>query len=292
MTLGATLLMTLTLAMISISLLISFAIKDTSNKISSKINLSIYFRDDAITDDKIIAFGEELKKIEEVAEVQFINKDKALEIWRRFPINQEIKDPVSQDFNPLPRSLEVRTDNPDDIEPTAASISQADTNKLICGDCLSYGKNKEVVDRLVAGTRTAQQAGWLLSVIFGLIAVLNVFNIIRLTIITRSDEIEIMRYVGASNSFIRGPFIIEGIFYGLFATVITTILVPLLAYLVSQFGSSSNLGVVSIAFQLLDANLYQYVLNHLTTLVIVQLAVGVLAGVIVSLISIRRYLSA
>ena len=112
LTIGATLLMTLTLTMISVSLLFSFIVRDTAEVIRSKIDVTIYFRDDTVTDSKILALGDRIKEQSEVNGVSFIDKTKALEIWQRLPINEDIKKPVTDTNNPLPRSLLVDANSP------------------------------------------------------------------------------------------------------------------------------------------------------------------------------------
>ena len=290
LTLGATLLMTLTLTMISVSVVISFIIRDTAGAVRSSINLSVYFRDDTVEQEKIDALADRIRQAPNVVGVDFVSKDDALAIFQRLPLNQSIKDPINAEFNPLPRSLEIQTEDVEQLEGTVSQISSADTDKIICQDCLSYTKNKEIVDRLIASTRTAQQAGWLLSVFFGLIAIFNVYNIIRLTITARSDEIEIMRYVGASNAFVRGPFIIEGILYGLLGTLATTILVPTLAGIITSYQGSGGLTTLGSAAGVLNTSFFNYVIDHIGSLVLIQLVIGVMLGVLVSVLSIRRYL--
>lgn len=284
LTLGATLLMTLTLIMISVSVVLSLMVRDTADVIRSKIDLVIYFRDDAVPDTSIITLGEQIKQLPNVLDVHFVTKQEALAIWNRLPFNENIKRPVTTDNNPLPRSLQVDTDNPDKIQAVVMAVEGLDTGKLICTECVSYAKNKDTVNRLVSVTKFVQRAGLFLSLFFGLIAIFNVLNIIRITITARSDEIEIMRYVGASNTFVRGPFIVEGILYGLLGTVMTTIFLLIIAKLVSPY--------INVAFSVLNIDFFGYIVRNLPSLVLLQLIVGVLLGTIVSVISIRRYLRA
>lgn len=284
LTLGATLLMTLTLIMISVSLVLSLIVRDLATIIRSKIDLTIYFRDDAVPDDDIMTLGDRIKLQNGVAEVTFTDKSAALTIWNRLPINENIKRPVGESYNPLPRSLQIRTTNPDNIQGLVSTIATQDREKIICNECVSYSKNKETVDRLLSITRFVQRAGLFLSLFFGLIAVFNVMNIIRITINARSDEIEIMRYVGASNAFVRGPFIIEGILYGVLGTFFTTAFLLIIAYFVS-----SSINTVFASF---GVDFFQLIVVNLWTLVGIQLAIGVLLGVIVSSISVRRFLKA
>ena len=284
LTLGATLLMTLTLIMISVSLVLSLIVQDLATTIRSKIDLTIYFSDDAVLDSDITALGDRIKLQNGVAEVTFTDKRAALTIWNRLPINENIKRPVGESYNPLPRSLQIRTTDPDNIQGLVSTIATQDSQKIICNECVSYSKNKETVDRLLSITRFVQKAGLFLSLFFGIIAVFNVMNIIRITINARADEIEIMRYVGASNAFVRGPFIVEGILYGVLGTIFTTIFLLLIAYLVS--------GSINTVFVSFGVDFFQLIIVNLWTLIGIQLAIGVLLGVIVSSISVRRFLKA
>ena len=116
LTLGATLLMTLTLTMVSVSLVLSLIVRDLATTIRSKIDLTIYFRDDTVLDSDITALGDRIKLQNGVAEVTFTDKRAALTIWNRLPINENIKRPVGESYNPLPRSLQISTTNPHNIQ--------------------------------------------------------------------------------------------------------------------------------------------------------------------------------
>lgn len=286
LTLGATLLMTLTLTMISVSVLMTYLLHDTATAIGSKIDLTIYFRNDSVVDLKITDLGDRIKTLPNVVSIHFVNKAEALQIWGRLPINDNIKKPVTVDNNPLPRSLEINTTAPDDIQAVVNNVASVDKDKIICDECVSYAKNKDTVERLVSVTKLVQRAGLFASLFFGIIAIFNVMNIIRITIMARSDEIEIMRYVGASNAFVRGPFVIEGILYGLFGTIITTAFLLLTAKVVSGYVGDTALSFL----QLVNIDIYQYVVSHLLYLVLIELGVGVVLGIVVSFFSIRRYL--
>jgi len=284
LTLGAALLMTLTLTMISVSLILTYVVRDSADAIRSKIDITVYFRDDTVPDTQITALQQRIETQPNVVTTHLVTKAEALTIFHRLAINEDIKKPVTTDNNPLPRSIEVHTANPDDISLVVNGLTAIDSDKIICDECVSYGQNKATIERLLSLTRFIQKAGILLSLFFGLIAIFNVLNIIRITIAARSDEIEVMRFVGASNSFIRGPFIIEGILYGVLGTFFTTLLILLTAWLVSPH--------ISQFFSILSLDLYHYVLHLLAILIFWQLIIGVLLGALVSVISIRRYLRA
>lgn len=284
LTLAATLLMTLTLTMISVSLVLSLVVRDLADTIRSKIDVTVYFRDDAVTDTEIMALISRIDRQPNVASTEFVDKEDALTIWGRLPINENIKKPIGPSYNPLPRSIQIKATNPDDIQSVVSAVEIADDKQIVCNECVSYGKNKDTIDKLLSITRFVQRAGLFLSLFFGIIAIFNVLNIIRITIVARSDEIEIMRYVGASNAFTRGPFIVEGILYGVLGTVFTTLFLVIISKIISPD--------VSTVFGGFGIDLYSLVLANLWALVALQLAIGVILGVIVSSISIRRYLKA
>lgn len=284
LTLGATLLMTLTLTMISVFLLFSFIVRDTADMIRSKIDITIYFTDDAVPDEKIVALSERINQRDNVLSVKYVDKKSALAVWQRLPINEEVKSPVSDTYNPLPRSIQVDMEDPDQAQGLADSIVQADQEKIVCGECISYLKNKDAVNKLAGITKLVQRVGLFLSIFFGVIAIFNVLNIIRITIIARSDEIEIMRYVGASNAFVRGPFIIEGILYGVLGTVVTTLFIIVVSHAANRY--------VTITTDVLNLSFSAYVAHYVWQLVLFQLLIGVILGVVVSVISMRRYLKA
>jgi len=284
LTFGATLLMTMTLTMISVFLVLTFLVGDTVKLIRDKIDVAIYFRDDAIKDSSIIELSNKIDAINNVKQVEFITKDQALEIFGRLPLEDSIKQPITKEYNPLPRSIIIKTDNPDKIQEVVDNIKKTDMQKLICDTCFSNAssKNKDSEVKLTQLTGLVNKAGLALIGFFILVAIINVLNIIKISIRARSDEIEIMRYVGASNWFIQGPFMIEGILFGVFGSIITTLLILLIARVAEPYFSG--------AFSVFDIDLFEYVLTHIGRLITIQLLIGVISGFFLSLISVRRYL--
>ncbi|HZX00807.1 MAG TPA: FtsX-like permease family protein, partial [Candidatus Paceibacterota bacterium] len=135
-------------------------------------------------------------------------------------------------------------------------------------------------DRLASIINVSRQAGVGLTAILAIVAVLVVFNTILLAIYSNRESIEIMRLVGASNMFIRGPYIIEGIIYGtISATLCMTILFPVV-YFISPY----------VKIFIPDMNLLSYFTSHFFQLFAYQLLFGVGIGIISSFIAIRRYL--
>src|SRR6185369_7506468 len=121
--------------------------------------------------------------------------------------------------NPLPATLHVKANNLDDYPALAQKLQGDDYKDFISK--VNYEDNRLVIDRLNKILKFVIWFGLALMAVFSLIAILVIFNTITLTIYNRKEEVEIMRLVGATNSYIRGPFVMESILYSIFSTVIT-----------------------------------------------------------------------
>jgi cell division transport system permease protein len=137
-----------------------------------------------------------------------------------------------------------------------------------------------VIDRLISLVDTIKNSGAILTVFLTFLAIMITFNTIRLAIFSSSDQIGIMRLVGASNNFIRGPFIIEGILDGIIAAIVS------FAIVIPAINFSSPYIVKFIP----EINLQVYFNENLIRLFSYQLLFGVGLGIISSFIAIRRYL--
>ena len=147
-------------------------------------------------------------------------------------------------------------------------------------DKINYLENKAVITRLSSITTNIRQAGLIILIVLALLAILVTFNTVRLTIYSARKEIRVMKLVGASNWFVRGPFIIEGALYGIIAALISLIvLLPLLWYLSPKISS-----------YLPGADLFSFFLANFLTLFFLQIATGIVLGTASSLVAVRRYL--
>lgn len=279
LSLAATFIMTLTLLTISVFLIFNLVINTTTDAIKKKIDLSVYFTDEA-TDFQIRDIKLALQSRPEVQEVIYVDKTEAFRRWQEMQKNEKIKNLVTEENNPLPRSLEVKTINPESLEQIADYVS-ADVYKSFIRK-ISYQENKQIIEKLINITNFSRKIGLILSVIFLVVSILVIFNTIRLTIFTRGTEIEIMRLVGASDTFIRIPFLIEGMLYGLFATIASLILIWLGLHFVSPM-ITNYLGDVNL-------NLEGFFLENLPWIAIMELAASILISVTCSWISIRKNL--
>lgn len=279
LSLAATFIMVLTLVTISIFISLLIITDKTTATLKEKVDMSVYFNESA-TQDQIVAVEDILKTRSDIKSVEYISKEEALVRWReRNDDNEKIRDIISESDNPLPRSLEVKTIDPKQLESIYQYLSGDDYKSIIRE--ISYRKNKDLVDKLVRITTFIKIAGWSLSIVFVLIAVLIIYNTIRLTMFARSGEIDIMKLVGASDWYVRGPFIIEGIGYGLIGAILSSVIL----YFALEFSvpaTEKYLGVSNLSTSYIGINM--------VFLCLVQFVVGIALGFTCSMLAIKRHL--
>lgn len=282
LSLAATLVMTLTLLIIGIFILMNIVINKTTDSIREKMDISVYFKDSASIDD-IVNLQQQIASRSDVKEVKYVSKEEALVNFNAQEKGKQVANLISANENPLPRSLEIKAQQAENLNTIADFVSQDQYKKMV--HSVSYQDNKLVIDRLIGMTTFLKRIGWVFSAIFVLISVLVISNTIKLTIFTRKDEIEIMRYVGANDSFIKVPFIIEGFLYGLIATVIAVIIIKLGVIFLSPM-MTKFLGID------LSVKMVGFFSSSFLGIVGVELLIGIAIGIGCSLISIRRYVKA
>lgn len=279
LSLAATLIMVLTLITISFFVSLMLITNKTTESLRDKVDMSVYFEDSA-TKDQINAIQNILLSREDIKSVDYISKEKALEVWRqRNQENANIRDLISDTDNPLPRSLEIKTVNPEDLDKINSFLDSKDYKPLIKE--ISYKKNKQLIDRLVKITNFLKIAGWSMSLVFVLISILVIYNTIRLTIFARSDEIEIMKLVGASDLYVRGPFIFEGMGYGLIGAVVSSIIF-FFAFRLIVPSAENYLGLTNLNSNYLGINL--------ALIIGLQFLVGLMLGIFCSVLAIKKHL--
>jgi cell division transport system permease protein len=278
LSLAATLIMILTLITISFFVSLLLITNKTTQSLRDKVDMAVYF-DDSTSKDQITAIQNILLSRGDIKSVDYISKEKALEVWRDRNADSNIKDLISETDNPLPRSLEIKTVNPEDLEKINSFLSTKDYQPLIKE--ISYKKNKQLVDRLVKITNFIKIGGWGMSMLFVLIAILVIYNTIRLTIFARSDEIDIMKLVGASDLYVRGPFVLEGMGYGLIGALVSSIIFAFTFRLTVPV-AENYLGLSNLNSNYLGINLL--------LIILLQFVVGLMLGVFCSILAIKKHL--
>ena len=280
LSLASTLVMTLTLLIISLFVVMTIVIGKTTDRIKAKMDITVYFKDSATTDE-ISDIQQKLAARSDVKEVRYISKEEALQIWNEKQKNQRIRELVTTDENPLPRSLAVKAIDPANLNNIADYLSSDDFRSII--HKISYEENKQIIDKLLAITSFIKKLGTFFSIIFIIMSILVILNTIRLTIFTRKQEIEIMRLVGASDRFIKVPFIVEGALYGFLACILAMLLLWIGIGLITPL-TNQYLG------ETVSQNMRNFFAGHFGLILLLQFLVGILVGIGCSLFSIRKYL--
>ena len=247
--------------------------------LEESVDISTYLKNTA-TLEEVALLKEELESLPEVKEVTYVSREEALksfvELHKQDEVILESLEIVGQ--NPLLASLNIKAFSSSQY----IAISEFLENKPLASiiSDVDYFDRAPVINRLSTLTAGIQSAVFLVTLFAGLVAILVVFNTIRLTIYGSRDEIEIMRLVGASNWFIRSPLSIQGVIVGVLATLITTLLFfPLTLFV------GIKLQTFAPGF-----NLFSYFADNLLLIVSLQLLTGIGLGVISSLLALRRYL--
>lgn len=247
--------------------------------IQEKVDISVYFKKDS-TEDNILKIRDELSEISEVKEVEYVSKDQALERFTEKHKNNILLMEALEEVggNPFLASLNVRAWKAAQYETITNFLNASSFNGLI--DKVDYHQNKLVIDKLFSVTSWINQVGVVVSFILVVIAVLVIFTTVRLAISNSKEEISVMRLVGASNWFIRGPFIIQGIIIGTLATVITFSLFAAVCFYLSGRLETVIPGL----------NFSVYFSTNFITILLIQFATAVGLGTFSSWIAVRKYL--
>ncbi len=276
--------MVITLTIVLFSVIANATFANTVKQITDRIDISVYLNDD-VTDQKRDDFINQLKKLPEVKNVEYVSKDDALKRYRKQNENNlDLLLAISQTDNPLPASLQIKPTDPNNIEPIRKFLETNDI-KALQSDPTSYsGDRKKAIDNITQATTFFRKVGVIGVIVFATISMLIIFNTIRMAIFNRREELNIMRLLGASTWYIRGPFVVETVLYGIIAGVISVVLCNLLFAVSSSAFGASSLGLLDINF----AN--SYFSDNFWPILAVQLSMGILIGGVSSMIATRRYL--
>ncbi len=217
MSLGAIITIFLSLLLIGTSMMASKVINSLVTNVESKVSIQIFIKDDAATQD-IEVLQRKLVTDSLVKSVNFTTKEQALENFKN-TMSQSPEVVENLEGNPLPASLDIELKDARDVQTVVDTIKKSETFAKIADHpedpekSLKYGQ--QIVKKLFAFTRIVRIVGALFVVMLALVSLIFINNTIRLAIYSRRQEIAIMRLVGASNWFIRAPFMLEGIFQAL-----------------------------------------------------------------------------
>jgi cell division transport system permease protein len=284
LSLAAMAVMLITLTIILFSFIANATFSNTIQQITDKIDISVYLKDTVTVGqkDKLI---KQLESNNNVKSVSYISKDQALKTYKQQNAsNVDLLVAISETDNPLPATLNIKPKDPNKINDIKTILEKPDV-KVLQSDVTSYsGDRKEAIDKIAHATSFFRKAGAAGVVVFALISVLIIFNTIRMAIFNRRDEIQIMRLLGASTSYIRGPFVVESVLYGVISAIISVVLLNGLFIASSSTLQASSLGLLDINYS------YLYFSQHFWLFLTGQLSIGIFIGAASSVIATRRYL--
>ncbi len=274
---------TVLILIVSLSILTSLIILNVVSDyvvadIRSRVDVSAYFKPDA-SESSIMEIKADLERFDNVASIEYVSRDEALSRFKEEHADNEViiqsLDEIGN--NPLEASLNIKASEASAYK-AIANFIESKYSELV--DKVNYRETASLIDRLFSVTETVRRAGLAASGILLFVAFLVAFNTVRLAIFSMRDEISVMRLVGASNFFIRGPFLVEGILGGLLASTATFAIFLGLTFVLSP----------PVTRFLSGYDIFAYYYGHALQIFMLQLAVGVIVGMASSTIAIRRYL--
>ncbi len=272
MTLASISTVALSLFMLGVFLCGVVNLNNMAASLETQVQLSVYLKDD-LTTNQIMETGKAVKSQPNIKELKFVTKDQALQDFKsRLGDDQKQMIDSLEGVNPLPNSYIVTFENPQDVKLAAKELATVPGVESV-----HYGQ--DVVDELFKITQIIRIGGIVLIAFLAAATLFIISNTIRLTVFARRKEIAIMKYVGATNGFIRWPFVIEGMLLGCIGGLIAVACTGEFYYFItSEIEQSLAFFPLVPMFPIF----YQ--------LAVALLIIGIFVGAIGSAISLRQYM--
>ncbi len=278
---ATTVIMVVTLFIITTIVILNLLANAAVDQVQKKVDLTVYFKT-AAQEDRILEVRAQVQNLNNVETTKFISKEEALNQFKQAHKDDDLilKSLEELQENPLEASLVIKAIQTEDYEGISDYLSSDRFSDVILK--VDFQENKDVIDRLVRIASTIRKGGIAVGGAFVIIAILVVFNTVRLAIYTHKEEIGIMKLVGATNWFIRGPFLLEGVIYGIIGAVVTLVLLyPIL--------NAANPKITAF-FEGESLDMVHFFTQNMLWIAGGMVALGVLLGIISSSIAVGRYL--
>lgn len=281
--LSSVLVMTITLSVVTMIIFSQAILNFSLASLEDKVDVTVYFTQSA-QESEILSLKESIEKLPEVASVDYVSALQALDNFKERHANDYLTLQALEelDENPLGATLNIQaveTSQYEAISNFLESDGALDSGQKVIVDKINYAQNKLVIDRLISISEGAKRLGIALTIVLMAISLIITFNTIRLVIYIAREEITVMRLVGAENHYIRGPFLIEGMLYGLISAVITMIIFyPMTLWVGANM--TSFLGI----------NLHTYYIANFFQLFVITGVFGMILGTVSSYLAVRAYL--
>ena len=269
----------ITLFIVGFFAIIVYDIQGIMSSIKSQVELRVYLKDN-ISEELKEYIEQEIISWEETESVEYVSKDIALERFKKQMEGSNILKEI--DGNPLPASFDITLNNPEKIDQVELRFYDRDGNFIEGVDDVIY--ERKVVKPLFSITAIIGTIAFLIIIVLLLAAIVLIFNTIRLSIYARRKEIEVMKLVGATNWFVRIPFLFEGFFEGFIGSIISIILLFFIGNFLLIKGERAIVDIMRIKELAIvgSGNVMLYVYVGV-------LVLGGLIGILSSIIALRRY---
>lgn len=275
--------MIITLTIVLFSIITNATFNNTIAQITDKIDVSVFLKDTTDT-AKGQQLADQVKKLPNAKSVVYLSKDQALERYKQQNAdNPALLSAINETDNPLPATIQIKPRDLNKIQDLRDFLNKAE-NKNLWDDVSYRDDRKAAIDKIANATNLMRRAGVIAVLVFAAISVIIIFNTIQMAIFNRRDELTIMRLLGASTGYIRGPFVVEAVLYGVISALLSVFLIHSLFVASSSALQATSLGLLDINYA------SQFFKGHFWQLLAMQLTLGILIGAASSTVATRRYL--
>lgn len=281
--LAAIFVMTMTVFIIGSLMFLNGMVGQFVTYVKDKVDVNVYFVADA-SDEAIFDLTDSVKSLPEVDYVTYISREEVLQNFRTRHEGDQLTIQALDELgdNPFGATLSIKAKEPSQYEGIAQFLNDrmTDASGGALIDEVNFENNRLVIERLERIARYAELFGYIVMVLFALASIMITFNTIRLAIYTAREEISVMRLVGASNGYIRGPFIVEGTLYGVISGIVALAIFFVLTFLAR-----------SATVEAFNVDVFDMYISQFLLFFIVLVASGAILGAISSFLAVRKYLS-
>jgi cell division transport system permease protein len=276
--------MAITLTILLFAVVANATFNHSVDEITKKIDVKFYLKD-SVTEEQRSKLIDQVKTLPNVESVQYLSKTDALRRYQEQNANNPtLLTAISLTDNPLPASLTIKPRDPNRIDEIRSFLDKPEAKALQSENTDYSADRKAAIDKIIRATHFFEQAGIIGIIIFIVISVLIIFNTIRMTIFNRRDELVIMRLLGASTWYIRGPFVVETMLYGTVAALFSLAVCGALFKVSSSTLQASTFGLLDITYS------NNYFSRNIGLILLGQVAIGIIIGAASSALATRRYL--
>jgi len=248
-------------------------------EIQNRVDVSVYFNLDA-SEKTVLGLKEKLDELPEVKKVQYVSPEETLSEFKEKHKNDDFLIQSLEEIgtNPFSASLDIKAYNPSDYGAIVNFIENSEYKNYV--EKVDYQENQKVIKNLLKTTQNIDRLVLILIILTGLTAILVAFNTLRLIIYNSREEIGIMRLVGASNWFIRGPFLVQGFIIGLISAILAFGVFGLISFLVDS-RMTEILGGFSLA---------EFFKDNWIFILVLDLVAAALLSCFSTVVALRKYL--